>query len=277
MNDIQEIGYIDELAMWTHVPTSVSVRVVEERLRGKGLTLGPQPPSVLHGTVRAWLEGPWAGRWVEGGRLAPCVVSLKAALDDGGIVRTLPAPRSAAGPAVGQLFLGSEGRFGEVGWVVLRARPLPRRSERRAFSGSPEVVARWLRMEAARIQPPLGAELVRGEGVVACLDFPADTRLEALRCEVASAAARVLGLEEVEPPGRVTDPEPWEGELPSESWQRVLEALPAGGRLTLTRIARESAVGVAAGAVGKALPTPLRRDPLLDALEDAVAARLRPH
>lgn len=277
MSDIQEIGYVDEASMWVHVPASVSVRQVEERLRGKGLTLGPQPPSVLRGTVRGWIEGPWAGRWVEGGRLATCVVSLRATLDDGNILRTVAAPRTAAGPGLGQLFCGSGGRFGEVGWVALRARPLSKRSERRSFAGPRDAVARWLRGEAARISPPLEAEVVGGDPLVACLLFPADTELERMRGEAAADAARKLGLQEVEAPGRGASSPPWEGELPGSMWRQALEGLVAGARLSLVRIARESAVAVTTAAVGEALPRPLRQDPLLDALEDAVAARLRPH
>lgn len=274
---IAEIGNLDETNMWLELPATVPVWQAEERLRSRGLTLGSQPPSVLRRTVREWLEGPYAGRWVEAGRLAPCVAALKVILDDGSVVRTLPVPRSAAGPSITQVFLGNQGAFGEIVWAVLRARRMSRRTVELACEGPPAALAKWLRVESRRIQPPLGAEFAGGERAVLSLLFPADTEWERARLEAASATARELGLGATETPGQLGTERYWESEVPSDAWENLFSAVPEGHRVWLARIARESAVAVASELTGRHLPVLVAPSPELDALGERLASLLRPH
>jgi alkyldihydroxyacetonephosphate synthase len=62
------------------------------------------------------------------------VVGLEVALSDGRLIRTGgTAPRAAAGPDLTQLFVGSEGTFGVITEVRLRAQPVPPLERRAAF------------------------------------------------------------------------------------------------------------------------------------------------
>lgn len=274
---IEEIGSIDEAAMWIEIPSTVSVWRVEERLRTRGLTLGPQPPSVLRRTVREWLEGPNAGRWVEGGRLACCAAAIKVRLDDGSVVRTLPAPRSAMGPSIAHVFLGSQGSRGEILWAVLRAQRLRRRSVEIAYEGPPRTLAAWLQQECRRIEPPRGAEIVGGDPAVLSLLFSADTELERARATAAADAARAFGLGRAETPGLAASERDWESEVPADAWESLLSAIPAGHRVWLTRIARETAVAVTSEVTGRHLPVMVEPSLDLEPLAERLGQALRLH
>lgn len=274
---IGEIGNIDEASMWIELPASVPVWRAEERLRGKGLTLGAQPPSVLRRTVREWLEGPYAGRWVEAGRLAPCVAAVKVRLDDGSVLRTFPAPRSALGPSLEHVFLGSQGSRGEILSAVLRARRISRRKLELAYEGSPKDVAAWLRAESRRIEPPRGVELIGGEPSVASLLFSVDTERESARVDAAAETARALGLTRTDTPGLLGSERDWESEVPSDAWENLVAAIPEGHRVWLTRIARESAVAVTSELTGRHLPVLVDPTTDLDPLNERLTQALRLH
>lgn len=274
---MEEIGNVDEISQWIEIPASLSVGRVEERLRSKGLTLGSQPPSVLRRTVREWLEGPYAGRWVEGGRLASCVAALKVRLDSGAVFRTLPTPRSAAGPALPHIFLGSGGGRGEILSAVLRARRLVRRSVELAYEGPPAALAAWLRELCRGLRPPRGAEIVGGDPAILSLLFAADDELDAVRNEAASRSAESLGLRRTDTPGQLGSERDWESEAPSDAWENLLGAVPEGHRVWLGRIARESAVAVASALTGRYLPVLVAPTTDLDPLEERLTGLLLPH
>lgn len=274
---IEEIGNIDEASMWIELPASVCVWRAEERLRARGLTLGPQPPSVLRRSVREWLEGPYAGRWVEGGRLAPCVAAIKVRLEDGSVVRTFPAPRSALGPSLEHIFLGSQGSRGEILSAVLRARRTSRKKVELTYRGGPSAVARWLVFESRRILLPLAAEIIGGEEVACSLMYSADSELERARLEAAAEAARTLGLARTDTPGQLSSERDWESEIPSDAWENLIAAVPNGHRIWLTRIARESAVAIASRLTGEHLPVLVEPTLDIDHLDERLTSILRPH
>lgn len=98
---------------------------IEEALAPRGLTLGHLPQSWERSTVGGWVAARSAGQESIGyGRIE--------ALFAGGVLEapagTLPLepfPASAAGPDLRELVLGSEGRFGVLTRVVVRAVPRP--------------------------------------------------------------------------------------------------------------------------------------------------------
>ena len=230
------IDPVDDDAMWIRAFAGASVADVEARLRARGLTLGSQPPGIFRGTVAAWLEGPLAGRRVEGDRLASGVASVEAVLPNGLLFVSHAAPRSAAGPDVEQLLLGAEGRYGQLVAATLKAEPVPRTHDV-AFAGDPARLGRWLLACVRDPLPPRSVEVASG---VATSSFCTGTeRLEA-RIGRAIAAARALGLQEAPAPGIRGNGSPEDAhELPTEAW---LELVHAERRVRLVRIARESAV-----------------------------------
>ncbi|HEX6445713.1 MAG TPA: FAD-binding oxidoreductase [Streptosporangiales bacterium] len=97
-----------------------------ERLLGEhGLTLGHFPQSWELSTVGGWLATRSAGQASTGfGRVDDLVVGLRVATPRG-TLELGRAPRSAAGPDLRELFVGSEGAFGVITEATLRVRPVP--------------------------------------------------------------------------------------------------------------------------------------------------------
>ena len=97
----------------------------EALLNEQGYTLGHFPQSFEWATVGGFAAARSSGQASAGyGRFDEMVTGLTAATPRG-TVQTGRAPRSAAGPDLRQLFLGSEGAFGVITSVTVRVRPLP--------------------------------------------------------------------------------------------------------------------------------------------------------
>ena len=111
--------------------------VLEEELQtAHGLTLGHQPQSIALSTVGGWLACRGAGQYsTRYGKIEDMVVGLEVALADGRLIRTGgTAPRSALGPDLTQLFVGSEGTLGVITEARMRAHPRPSAERRSAFA-----------------------------------------------------------------------------------------------------------------------------------------------
>ena len=240
------VGVVDARAMWIRCGAGAPVAAVEEALCRARLTLGSQPPSVWAGTVADWLEGPYAGRRAMDGRLEPGVASVEAVLHDGTPLATRAAPRSAAGPAVGQLILGGSGRCGVLLCATLKARPLPRQLDHLALEGDAAQLARWLHEALQQLLVPVEARIVGGRRLeVAC---PAAGEDEIVVLQRHRRRARELGLAtsrcDPAPP-----PSGAEAELPAAALPGLVRA---GGDVRLVRMARESVIAV--GDVPASLP-----------------------
>jgi alkyldihydroxyacetonephosphate synthase len=104
----------------------------EARLAAHGLTLGHYPQSFEYASVGGFAATRSSGQASSGyGRFDAMVVGLTAATPIGTLVLGR-APASAAGPDLRQLLLGSEGAFGVITSVTVRARPAP---EVRSYEG----------------------------------------------------------------------------------------------------------------------------------------------
>ncbi len=112
---------------------------VETALRGgHGLTLGHWPQSMDLSTVGGWLACRGAGQYSNRyGKIEDMVIGLEVVLADGQVIRTGgKGPRSATGPDLTQLFVGSEGTLGVITEARFRVHPVPEGEERRAFGFS---------------------------------------------------------------------------------------------------------------------------------------------
>ena len=90
---------------------------VESALRtGSGVTLGHWPQSMDLSTVGGWLACRGAGQYSNRyGKIEDMVIGLEVVLADGRVMRTGGhGPRSATGPDLTQLFVGSEGTLGVI-------------------------------------------------------------------------------------------------------------------------------------------------------------------
>lgn len=101
----------------------------EAALAARGMTLGHFPQSFEYATIGGFAATRSAGQASSGyGRFDDIVTALAMATPIGEL-RTLSTPHTAAGPALRQLALGSEGVLGVITEVTARVRPKP--AERR--------------------------------------------------------------------------------------------------------------------------------------------------
>lgn len=98
----------------------------ERLLTARGFTLGHFPQSYEWATLGGFAATRSSGQASAGyGRFDDMVLALTLATPEG-TLDAGRAPRSAAGPDLRQLVLGSEGAFGVITSVTVRVRPLPR-------------------------------------------------------------------------------------------------------------------------------------------------------
>ncbi len=127
---------VDDASLIVSVRAGTNGAVFEAALRTEhSLTIGHRPQSLVISTVGGWLACRSAGQYsTRYGKVEDMVVGLEVALADGRLIRTGGrAPRSATGPDLGQLFVGSEGTLGVITEATLRAAPVPPAQRRAAF------------------------------------------------------------------------------------------------------------------------------------------------
>jgi alkyldihydroxyacetonephosphate synthase len=101
----------------------------EAALNREGLILGHYPQSFEYATIGGFAATRSAGQASSGyGRFDDLVASVRL-VGPAGEMRTLETPHTAAGPALRELIVGSEGVLGVIPDVTVRVRPAP--SERR--------------------------------------------------------------------------------------------------------------------------------------------------
>lgn len=105
----------------------------EEALAASGMTLGHFPQSFEYATIGGFAAARSAGQASSGyGRFDELVTSVRLT-SPAGELRTLETPHTAAGPALRELVLGSEGLLGVITQVTARVRPAPERRRYEAW------------------------------------------------------------------------------------------------------------------------------------------------
>lgn len=123
---------VDRVSRTATLQAGVRGPRAEDLLAAAGLTLGHFPQSFRYATLGGFAATRSSGQASAGhGRFDDMVLRLRAATPTGDL-ETGRAPRSAAGPDLRQLLLGSEGAFGVITELTLRVRPLP---EARRYTG----------------------------------------------------------------------------------------------------------------------------------------------
>lgn len=124
---------IDDTSLTISSEPGIIGERLERSLNEKGYTLGHFPSSIYCSTLGGWLATRSAGQLsTKYGKIEDMVISLEVVLPDGKVLETRPAPRSAAGPNLTQLFVGSEGVLGIIVEATMKIWHLP---ERRSFRG----------------------------------------------------------------------------------------------------------------------------------------------
>ena len=137
MGAFDRVLEIDEINLLCKCEAGVNGLVLEQQLNAKGLTLGHYPSSLpgttVGGLIATRSSGQESSRY---GSIEDMVVGLAVVLPDGTFAAPRPGPRSAAGPALHELFLGAEGGLGVVIGAVLRVHRLPETTLGRGYAFS---------------------------------------------------------------------------------------------------------------------------------------------
>jgi len=129
---LDQVTAIDEVSRTATLQAGLRGIQAEELLRDKGFTLGQFPQSYEGASIGGYAAARSAGQSSAGyGRFDEMVVGLVLATPTG-TVDLGTAPRSAAGPDLRQLVLGSEGTLGVITSVTVRIHRAP---EHRVFEG----------------------------------------------------------------------------------------------------------------------------------------------
>ena len=125
---------VDRESLTVKVDPGLFGPALEARLQARGLTLGHFPQSFEYSTVGGWVATRSAGQASTGyGRIDELVEGVRC-IAPGGELAARPLPASAAGPALRELLVGSEGVLGVLCDVTLRVRPLPTASRYEGWS-----------------------------------------------------------------------------------------------------------------------------------------------
>ncbi len=122
---LDRLTAVDAVSRTATLQAGVRAPRAEELLAGQGLTLGHFPQSYEWASIGGFAATRSSGQASAGyGRFDDMVAALTVATPRGTLALGR-APRSAAGPDLRQLVLGSEGAFGVITDVTVRVRPVP--------------------------------------------------------------------------------------------------------------------------------------------------------
>jgi alkyldihydroxyacetonephosphate synthase len=126
---------VDEISGLVEVLPGTFGPDLENTLRQKhGLSVGHFPQSFEISTVGGWIGSRGAGQFsTRYGKIDDMVAGLEVVLADGSVILTGTEPAGAAGPSLTSLFIGSEGSFGIISKVWLRAHPIAPTERRAAY------------------------------------------------------------------------------------------------------------------------------------------------
>lgn len=116
---------VDEVSRTATLEAGMRGPLAEQLLNAQGLTLGHFPQSFEGASIGGYAAARSAGQSSAGyGRFDEMVVGLVVATPRGTLTMGT-APKSAAGPDLRQLVLGSEGAFGVITAVTVEVHPVP--------------------------------------------------------------------------------------------------------------------------------------------------------
>lgn len=129
MRAMNRVRSIDLESQIVHTEAGVLGDELESALGEHGLMLGHYPQSFSLSTVGGWIAATSAGQATPAfGFIEDHLIGATIVLADGTVVQFKPVPRSAAGPNLQRLFLGSEGTLGVVSEAWLTAVPVSERT-----------------------------------------------------------------------------------------------------------------------------------------------------
>lgn len=158
LRSLNEILDFDEKSLLVRVQAGVLGPDLARALRSWGQTLGHEPQSMAISTVGGWIATRAAGQLsARYGGIERMVAGLEAVLPGGRVLHSKTAPRTATGPDVASLMIGSEGSLGIVTEATLRVSPLPNETAERCirFKHMTDGVAGCRKITQSELRPTL--------------------------------------------------------------------------------------------------------------------------
>ncbi len=116
---------LDKESRTATVQAGIDGPSLEAILAEQDHTLGHYPQSFEHSTLGGWIAARSSGQQSDGyGGIDQLLVGVRMVTPEGEI-QTLTVPRTAAGPSLKELILGSEGVLGVIVEATVRVRPRP--------------------------------------------------------------------------------------------------------------------------------------------------------
>jgi alkyldihydroxyacetonephosphate synthase len=116
---------VDQISLTARLGAGLRGPEAEAALAAQGLTLGHFPQSFEYATIGGFAATRSAGQASSGyGRFDSLVASVRMITPSGNL-STLETPHTAAGPALREVAIGSEGTLGVIPDVTVRVRPAP--------------------------------------------------------------------------------------------------------------------------------------------------------
>jgi alkyldihydroxyacetonephosphate synthase len=116
---------LDPVSMTATLGPGLRGPEAEDALRADGFTIGHFPQSFEYATIGGFAATRSAGQASSGYGRFDEIVTHVAMTAPAGELRTLKTPHTAAGPALRELVIGSEGTLGVITEVTVRVRPAP--------------------------------------------------------------------------------------------------------------------------------------------------------
>jgi alkyldihydroxyacetonephosphate synthase len=203
---------VDTESLVVRVEAGIRGDRLEAALGERGLTLGHSPESMAISTVGGWIATSSAGQTSAGfGGIEDLVLGLVAVLPGGDVLELRPIPRSAAGPDLRRLLVGSEGIMGVVTEATLAVARAPgdlrwsvtgHTTFETGLDVAREMIHGGLRPTVMRLYDEPDATVTFGalgheRGAILVTGFPdrpwTDPMLEAARDAASAAGAEELG------------------------------------------------------------------------------------
>ena len=116
---------VDERSLTARLGAGLRGPEAEAALGARGVTLGHFPQSFEYATIGGFAATRSAGQASSGYGRFDALISSVRLIAPAGDLRTLETPHTAAGPALRELIVGSEGTLGVIPEVTVRVRPTP--------------------------------------------------------------------------------------------------------------------------------------------------------
>jgi len=131
---MNKVHRIDTQSMTVEVDTGMIMEHLEWELEKHNFSTMHDPASSYCATVGGFIAHRGTGVLsTKYGKFEDMITNMEVVLPDGEIINTLPVPKTACGPDLNQIFIGSEGVFGVVTKVTLKINKLPEAMKFRAF------------------------------------------------------------------------------------------------------------------------------------------------